>query len=130
MEKAIIRKATKPMRMDELFSSLIMEMSDLVDTELKAEQIKRPYHERSYYEKIQSVCKAKPKRIICSPPCTIILWDDDTKTVVKCVEGDKYSAEMGLALCILKKAMGNSYYNTIRKLLLTADYPPRKDKNK
>lgn len=124
-EKIIGKTTTKPMTESELFNLLIMGMSDLADNELKTEQIKRPY-----YDKIQSICKAKPKRIICSPPCTIILWDDNTKTVVKCVKGDKYDADVGIAFCILKKAMGNSYYNTIRKLLLTADYPQVKDKNK
>jgi len=124
-ERIITKTVTHPMTEGELLTSLIMGMSDLVGAELKAEQIKRPY-----YDKVQNICKAKPKRIICSPPCTIILWDDNTKTVVKCVNGDKYNADVGIAFCILKKAMGNSYYNTIRKLLLTADYPQVKDKNK
>lgn len=47
------------------------------------------------------------KNVIFDYPATIILWDDGTKTVVKCQEGDTYSKETGFALCIAKKALGN-----------------------
>lgn len=46
-------------------------------------------------------------RVIFNNPATIVLWRDGTKTVVKCQEGDVYSKETGLALCIAKKALGN-----------------------
>ena len=42
-----------------------------------------------------------------NPPMTIVLWEDGTKTTVKCQEDDAYSDEVGLALCIAKKALGN-----------------------
>lgn len=48
------------------------------------------------------------KRVIFSDPATIVIWADGTKTVVKCQEGDVYSKETGLALCIAKKALGNT----------------------
>lgn len=48
------------------------------------------------------------KKVHFNPPGTIVLWDDGTKTVVKCQDGDTYSKETGLALCMAKKAMGNS----------------------
>lgn len=47
------------------------------------------------------------KNVIFNDPATIVLWEDGTKTVVKCQEGDTYSKETGLALCIAKKALGN-----------------------
>ena len=47
------------------------------------------------------------KKVIFNDPATIILWKDGTKTVVKCQEGDTYSKELGLAMCISKKALGN-----------------------
>lgn len=47
-------------------------------------------------------------RVIFSNPATIVIWADGTKTVVKCQEGDVYSKETGLALCIAKKALGNT----------------------
>ena len=50
-------------------------------------------------------------------PVTVVLWDDGTKTMVRCQDGDTYSAEMGLALCIAKKALGNmpNFNNVFRK---------------
>lgn len=47
------------------------------------------------------------KDVIFNKPATIILWNDGTKTVVKCQDGDEYSEELGLAMCIAKKALGN-----------------------
>lgn len=47
------------------------------------------------------------KKVIFNEPATIVLWNDGTKTVVKCQEGDTYDKEKGLALCIAKKALGN-----------------------
>ena len=47
------------------------------------------------------------KRVIYNKPATIVFWEDDTKTVVKCQKGEKFDKEKGLALCIAKKALGN-----------------------
>lgn len=56
------------------------------------------------------------KDIIFNDPATIVLWEDGTKTVVKCQPGDIYDKEMGLALCIAKKALGNkSNFNNVFK---------------
>lgn len=59
------------------------------------------------------------KDVIFNDPATIILWKDGTKTVVKCQPDDIYSEEMGLALCIAKKALGNkgNFNNVFRKWL-------------
>lgn len=48
------------------------------------------------------------KNVYFNPPATVVLWNDGTKTVVKCQDGDSYSKQTGLALCMAKKAMGNS----------------------
>lgn len=48
-----------------------------------------------------------PKKVIFNAPATIVYWTDGTKTVVKCDERDTYSREAGLALCYMKKALGN-----------------------
>ena len=50
---------------------------------------------------------ASIKKVIFNDPATIVIWSDDTKTVVKCQEGDTYSKELGLAMCISKKFLGN-----------------------
>lgn len=47
------------------------------------------------------------EKVIFNDPATIVIWKDKTKTVVKCQEGDIYSPELGLAMCIAKKYLGN-----------------------
>ena len=63
------------------------------------------------------------KDVIFNNPATIVLWSDGTKTVVKCQEGDEYSREVGLALCIAKKALGNkgNFNNIFRKWIRNED---------
>lgn len=60
----------------------------------------------------------KIKRVIFNNPATIILWDDDTKTIVK-AENERFDPEKGLAMAITKKALGNegNYYNELKKYL-------------
>lgn len=57
------------------------------------------------------------KNVIFSKPATIVIWADDTKTVVKCSPNDKYDKEKGLALCYMKKVFGNdnSFHKIFRK---------------
>lgn len=58
------------------------------------------------------------KRVIFNDPATIVLWDDDTKTIVK-AENETFDPEKGLAMAITKKALGNegNYYNELKKYL-------------
>lgn len=49
----------------------------------------------------------KVKNVIFSGPATIVFWKDGTKTVTKCREGETYSKEAGLAMCFMKKAIGD-----------------------
>lgn len=50
-------------------------------------------------------------KVIFNDPATIVLWKDGTKTIVKCGENDTYDKEKGLALCFMKKALGNKSRN-------------------
>lgn len=65
-----------------------------------------------YYPRTERI-----KRVIFNGPATIVFWNDDTKTVVKCREGDTFDPEKGLAMAIAKKALGNEngYYEDIKK---------------
>lgn len=47
------------------------------------------------------------RKVIYNPPATIILWEDETKTVVKCCETDIYDPEKGFAMAVIKKLCGN-----------------------
>lgn len=56
-------------------------------------------------------------KVYFNNPVTVVLWADGTKTIVECQEGDVYSKETGLALCYMKKALGNmpNFNNAFRK---------------
>lgn len=56
------------------------------------------------------------KKVIFNPPATIVIWNDNTKTIVKCGENDLYDPEKGLALCFMKRAFGNDN-NAFHKVL-------------
>ena len=83
-------------------SRYIKEVSDIPE--------RTPVDKRTMY--IPEITKA-----YFNDPVTVVLWSDGTKTVVKCQEGDVYSAEVGLALCIAKKSLGNmpNFNNVFRK---------------
>ena len=59
------------------------------------------------------------KNVIFNDPATIVFWEDGTKTVVKCQDGDEFDPEKGLAMAIVKKAYGNkgSYCDKLKKWL-------------
>ena len=57
------------------------------------------------------------KKVIFNKPATIVLWEDGTKTVVKCSDKDIWNPEKGLAMCLIKKICGNdnSYHKIFKK---------------
>lgn len=59
------------------------------------------------------------KNVIFNNPATIVFWEDGTKTVVKCQDGDEFDPEKGLSMAIVKKAYGNkgNYCNKMKKWL-------------
>ena len=57
---------------------------------------------------ISSPIEIDIEKVIYHNPATIVIWNDGTKTVVKCQKGDTYDPEKGLALCLAKKALLNS----------------------
>ena len=48
------------------------------------------------------------ERVIYNGPATVVLWADDSKTVVKCSAVDTYSPEVGLQTAILTRMLGRS----------------------
>lgn len=69
--------------------------------------IEEPKKEKRYLPEI--------KDVIYNNPATIVIWKDNTKTIVKCMEGTEYDKWMGLAMCIAKKALGDDYHHTFKK---------------
>ena len=72
-----------------------------------------------YYKTATTNYIPEIKNIIFNDPATIVFWEDGTKTVVKCQDGDEFDPEKGLAMAIVKKAYGNkgSYCNKLKKWL-------------
>ena len=86
------------------------------------------YIDNSIYEKALKYCETDvksmsniyrtfqvtPERVIYNDPATIVFWKDGTKTVVKCMEGDTYNPEVGLAMCVCKKLYDSKYHKFFR----------------
>ena len=64
-----------------------------------------------------------PERVIYNDPATLVFWKDGTKTVVKCMEGDTYNPEVGLAMCVCKKLYDSKYHKFFKHY--TKDAPTR-----
>lgn len=48
------------------------------------------------------------KKVIYSGMKTVILWDDKTKTIVSCREGDIFDPYMGFCAAVMKKLFGST----------------------
>lgn len=70
-----------------------------------------------YWNKVEVSRKPFIKKVIFNPPCTIVLWSDDTKTIVRTQNNEKFDPEKGLAMAIAKKALGNTgrYFDEIKR---------------
>jgi len=56
------------------------------------------------------------EKVVYNDPATIVYWNDGTKTVVKCHEGDIFDERTGFLLCCAKKLFGNTgRYNDAMK---------------
>lgn len=55
------------------------------------------------------------ERVIFHEPATIVFWNDGTKTVVKCMNGELFDEEKGIAMAFMKKLYGKGYMNKIRR---------------
>lgn len=83
--------------------------------------VKRNYIEPKNYSEFCRVVEyynsPKITNVIFNNPATIVFWSDNTKTVVKCVDGDEFDPEKGLAMAMLKKLLGDSYHREMKKWL-------------
>lgn len=57
-------------------------------------------------EKLDEKCMLDIKRAILSKPATIIIWEDDSKTVVKLTEEDTYNKKYGILMAYFQKGTG------------------------
>lgn len=56
------------------------------------------------------------KKVYFNQPYTIVIWNDGTKTIVKCSKGCKYDKYTGLVTCFLKKFMGDCGFSKFKKI--------------
>lgn len=73
--------------------------------------------------------KPIPKKVIFNGPATTILWKDGTKTTVRCSDEDVWEDEVGIAMCYLKKMLGNkgNYNNIFREAMKVAVVQHKKE---
>ena len=91
------------------------------------------YKARMAKEKLTPVYPVQPrpwpKKVIFNGPATTILWKDGTKTTVKCSDEDVWSDDVGIAMCYLKKMLGNkgNYNNIFREAMKVAEAQYKKE---
>lgn len=51
----------------------------------------------------------------------VVLWNDNTRTVMKPQDGEEFDVEKGIALCFMKKAYGNRgcFNNAFRDIIVS-----------
>ena len=64
------------------------------------------------------------ENVYFNDPVTVVMWNDGTKTIVRCSENDFYDPETGLAMAIVKKAYGNDnkFHKIFKKWLPDESY--------
>ncbi len=77
---------------------------------VERESLKNHYIDYSgmYHSILTNTTKLVIDNVIFNDPATIVFWNDGTKTVVKCQEGDIFDKEKGLSMAICKKLSGNT----------------------
>lgn len=55
----------------------------------------------------------KLKKVLFAPPATVAWFVDGSKTTAIAGHGDTYDKETGLAVCMLKRVLGNKEYRRI-----------------
>ena len=65
--------------------------------------------------KIETTLTPEIERVIFNGPATIVFWSDNTKTIVKCMEGEFFDEEKGIAMAFMKKMYGSGYMRKIRR---------------
>lgn len=75
------------------------------------------YKPSDIVEGLQELAKketiVKPKRVIFNNPATVVIWGDDSKTVVKCAPDAVFNEYAGFCAAVAKKIFGTN--NGIRR---------------
>lgn len=74
---------------------------------MKYDEITNSYSYAGVIRNRWFVIRPNIKKVIFSGPCTIVLWANGDKTIVKRAEGDKNDREVAVLYAIAKKKFGN-----------------------
>lgn len=92
---------------------------DQTDTikDVKLEDIRMPYFANGVFKECR-LPEIKNVNYQYKSGLTVVIWEDGTKTFVKCKD-EVFDEEKALAMAIAKKAMGNEYkyFEKIKKFL-------------
>ena len=71
---------------------------------------------KNFYYGAPIIQKPVPKKVIYNNLTTIVVWDDNTKTVVKCSDGDNFHEDLGFMAAVVKKIYGhrNTYMKHVK----------------
>lgn len=70
-------------------------------------------------------------KVYFNNPATVVIWKDGTKTIVKAQNNEPYDKEKGLAMCFMKKAMGNTgNFNDKMNELIDPEFKEKRKKAK
>ena len=75
------------------------------------------------FDELSRLKHPKVEKVVYNDPATIVIWNDGTKTVVKCHPDDVYDPEKGFLLCCAKKLLGGGKYNDVMR----KHVPPRSE---
>lgn len=62
------------------------------------------------------------KKVAFNGPATIVFWADGTKTIVKCMEGEEFDPEKGLAMAICKRLYGGKFHRVFKDAIKNAKW--------
>lgn len=71
---------------------------------------------------------AKPKRIIRSGPCTIVFWEDGTKTIVRKAPDEEDNAYAALTAALAIKAFGSN--QAVKRIVEMTETQEKKEKKR
>ena len=79
-----------------------------------------PYIETSDMCEEPPIEDLQPRKIIFSPPATVVIWADGMKTVVKCKEGTEFNPYYGFTCALAKKIYQSN--EKIKRMIKEAEY--------
>lgn len=64
-------------------------------------------HYESFWQPKSNGLPNSVKKVIFNDPCTIVIFKDGTKEIVRSRAGDKFDKEVGLAMALMNKQFGS-----------------------